>query len=61
MPRVDERIDWLGRVRFISTLDLTKGYWQVPVAAHKTAFVTPGGLFQFKVMPFGFRGAPAFD
>ena len=26
MPRVDELIDRLGKARFISTLDLTKGY-----------------------------------
>lgn len=48
MPRVDKLIDRLSKARFISTLDLTKGYWQMPVAAqnrHKTAFVTPGGLF----------------
>ena len=62
MPRVDELIDRLGKARFISTLDLTKGYWQMPVAAqdrHKAALVTPGGLFQFRVMPFDLSGAPA--
>ncbi|KAL0192560.1 hypothetical protein M9458_010856, partial [Cirrhinus mrigala] len=32
MPRVDELLDRLGRARFISTLDLTKGYWQVPLS-----------------------------
>ena len=31
MPRVDELIEQLGPARFISTLDLTKGYWQVPL------------------------------
>ncbi len=32
MPRVDELLDRLGRARYISTLDLTKGYWQVPLS-----------------------------
>ena len=62
MPRIDDLIDRLGKVKFITTLDLTRGYWQMPVAGedqHKTAFVTPFGLFQFKVMPFGLNGAPA--
>ncbi len=46
MPRVDELLDRLGRARYISTLDLTKGYWQVPLtdsAKPKTAFSTPSG------------------
>ena len=62
MPRVDDLIDRVSSANFISTLDLTKGYWQVPVAnsdRHKTAFTTPYSLFQFKRMPFGLRGAPA--
>ena len=62
MPRVDDLIDRLGKAKYISTLDLAKGYWQVPVAKEsrpKTAFSTPFGLFQFNVMPFGLRGAPA--
>ncbi|KAL1250905.1 hypothetical protein QQF64_018701 [Cirrhinus molitorella] len=46
MPRVDELLDRLGRARYISTLDLTKGYWQVALtdeAKPKTAFSTPSG------------------
>ena len=59
---VDDLIDHLSSAKFISTLDLTKGYWQVPVAPesrHKTGFVTPFGKYQFKKMPFGLQGAPA--
>ena len=53
MPRIDELIDRLGKAMFISTLDLTNGYWKMPVATqdrHKTVFITPGGLFQFRVI-----------
>ena len=62
MPWIDELIDRLGGANYISTLDLTRGYWQVPVAPTsrlKTAFTTPFGLFQFTVMLFGLHGAPA--
>ena len=62
MPRVGDLIDRLGGARYITTLDLSRGYWQVPVKEedrHKTAFTTPHGLYQFRVMPFGLQGAPA--
>ena len=52
----------MGQARYITILDLAKGYWQVPVAEEdrpKTAFITPRGLYQFKMMPFGLCGAPA--
>ena len=55
-------IDTVASAKYISMLDLTKGYWQVPVTVsdrEKTAFTTPYGLFQFKQMPFGLHGAPA--
>ena len=62
MPRVDDILDQVGQAKYITTLDLAKGYWQVPVAEedrHKTAFITTKGLYQFKMMPFGLCGAPA--
>ena len=55
-------IDRLGKATFISTLDLRRGYWQLPVAPsdqHKTAFATPFGLYQFKVVASVLNGAPA--
>ncbi len=58
MPRVDE----LGVAHFYSTLDLTKGYWQIPLSPlskEKTAFTTPFGLHQFITLLFGLFGAPA--
>ena len=62
MPQVDDLIDQVENTHYITTLDLTKRYWQVPVAAEdqpKTTFTTPSGLFQFRRMPFGLQGAPA--
>ena len=62
MPRVEELLDEIGNAQFISTLDLAKGYWQVPVSKEdreKTVFVSPKGLYQFITMPFGLSGAPA--
>ena len=60
MPRVDEMVERLGRAQFITTLDLAKGYCQVPLKTEdqeKTAFITPLGKFQFRQMPFGLKGA----
>ncbi|CAM5153571.1 unnamed protein product [Eretmochelys imbricata] len=62
MPRTDELLEKLGRAQFISTLDLTQGYWQVPLdesAKERSAFTTHLGLYEFNVLPFGLRNAPA--
>ncbi|KAK7922269.1 hypothetical protein WMY93_009171 [Mugilogobius chulae] len=62
MPRIDDLLDRIGSAAYITTLDLCKGYWQVPLEKSSrpyTAFRTPAGLFQFTVMPFGLHGAPA--
>ena len=62
MPRVEEVIEGVGRARYISKLDLSKGFYQVPLtqeAQPKTAFVCYKGAFQFTRMPFGVKNAPA--
>lgn len=43
-------------------LGLSKGYWQqtlAPETRELTAYSTPYGKFQFKVMPFGLQGVLA--
>ncbi|XP_074658644.1 uncharacterized protein LOC141911553 [Tubulanus polymorphus] len=62
MPRIDDLIDKIGKAKFVSKFDLNKGYWQVPLtdrAKEISAFVTPDGLYQYKVMPFGMKNSAA--
>ncbi len=59
---MDELLDWLERARYISTLDLTKGYWPVPLSPNsreKTGFSTPSGHWHYRVLLFGLHVAPA--
>jgi hypothetical protein len=62
IPRVDDCIDKIGQARFLTKIDLLKGYWCVPLtdrARAISAFVTPSGLYEYKVLPFCMKNAPA--
>ena len=62
LPRIEDLIDRIGRAKFLTKLDMTRGYWQVPLdekLVPVSAFVTPFGHFQWRHMPFGLRNAPA--
>ncbi|GFY06098.1 retrovirus-related Pol polyprotein from transposon 412 [Trichonephila clavipes] len=62
LPRIYDTLDTLSGHKWLSTLDLKSGYWQVeihPEDGEKTAFTSGQGLWQFKVMPFGLCNAPA--
>ena len=62
IPRVEDCIDKVGSSQFVSKFDLLKGYWQVPLtprAREVSAFFTPAGFYQYRVMPFGLKNAPA--
>lgn len=62
LPRMEDCVDQVGSAKYTSKFDLLKGYWQVPLsprAQEISAFITPTGLYSYKVMPFGLRNAPA--
>ena len=45
MPGIEDVLDKIGPATMITTLDLVKGYWQIPLAPESKelkAFTTPG-------------------
>ena len=62
MPRKEDTLDRMVGCQWYSTMDLLSGYYQVKVRAsdtHFTAFQTPGGLYEYLVLPMGLGNAPA--
>ena len=67
IPRPDVLMDQMAGSKLFSLMDLTDGYHHIMIEdedKHKTAFAVPGpsryqGLWQWKCMPFGLKGAPA--
>ena len=58
IPRIDDCIDKIGKAKYVAKFDLLKGFWQIPLtdnAKEVSAFVTPDGLFRYKVMPLGMK------
>ena len=50
LPNIEDLIANIGSSKFITTLNLMKGYYQVPgnlQHREKTAFVTPYGKYEF--------------
>jgi hypothetical protein len=49
-----------GACGFLSTLDILKGYWTIPMAEGSkefTSFIGPKGQYQWRVMPYGLNGS----
>ena len=62
IPHIHDLLNKLGKARIFSAVDLSSAYHQVHIKEgheHKTAFLTPMGLFEYVVMPLGLTNAPA--
>ena len=62
IPLIDDILDNVGECKYLSKLDLSKGFYQVPIKESdedKTALCNPFGKFRFLRMPFGLMNAPS--
>ncbi|XP_019163604.1 PREDICTED: uncharacterized protein LOC109159946 [Ipomoea nil] len=62
LPRIDQLVDEMAGSALLSFMDAFRGYHQIfmhPADEEKTAFLTPDGVYCYRVMPFGLKNAGA--
>ncbi|GJP34415.1 hypothetical protein CLOM_g18862, partial [Closterium sp. NIES-68] len=62
LPRIEDLFDRLQGAQWFSALDLAQGYHELRITKEdvpKTAFHSPFGHFQWRVLSFGLTNAPA--
>lgn len=62
LPRIDDLLDAARGGKFFSALDMASGYHQIKIAeadVPKTAFSTPFGHYEWRVLPMGLCNAPS--
>ena len=62
MPNMTDLVFSLRGTKYFTTLDLVRGYYQVPLdpgTSEFTAFSTPNNHYEFKRLAFGLKNAPA--
>ena len=58
VPRVDDCIDNIVHVKYATSFDFLKRFWQILLtdrAKEISAFITSDGLYQYKIIPFGIK------
>lgn len=62
IPNITEILDQLGNSKFFSTLDLSNGFYQIPIdekSREITAFSANNQHWEFLRLPMGLKGSPA--
>jgi transposase InsO family protein/ribonuclease HI len=62
LPRVHDALDKIGGSHYFTCLDLSKGFWQLPLddnASWKCGIISNDKVYQCLTMPFGLRNAPS--
>ena len=65
IPNIKMMLERIGnkRAKFFGILDLSQGFYQVPLSEHSkalTAFITWCGTYEWNRLPMGIKGAPPF-
>lgn len=61
-PTINDIIDKIPNCKYFTVIDINSAFWCIPLKEtdrEKTSFITKCGTFQFKVLPFGLKNAPA--
>ena len=63
LPRIEDSIQKLENPRFFSSMDLTKGFWQIPIHPEDRkffAFSTESMHLEYLVAPMGAKNSPSY-